>query len=146
MPLANRIMQQFDIPSEQAMLALGEQFAENLKPGLVVFLGGDLGAGKTTLVRGMLGHLGHSGAVTSPTYTLVEPYALSGQSVFHFDLYRLKVPEELEMIGIRDMLGSDSICLIEWPEKGRGILPVPDWDIVIEVKDELRKVSLEISR
>ena len=117
---------------------LGAALAPQLRAGLVLFLHGNLGAGKTTFVRGLLRGLGHHEAVKSPTYTLVEPYQLAGHRIFHFDLYRLKDPEELEFLGIRDYLEGNSICLVEWAERGAGLLPAPDLDITIERQEEGR--------
>ncbi|MFT6625691.1 MAG: tRNA threonylcarbamoyladenosine biosynthesis protein TsaE [Cycloclasticus sp.] len=134
-----------NIKDEEAMLAAGNKLAAQLKPGMVVFLVGNLGAGKTTLVRGILRGLGHSGAVKSPTYNIVEPYSINEQSVFHFDLYRLMDVEELEYMGIRDYLIDDSICFIEWPEKGDGLLPKPDIQIEIKINGSERELLVSSS-
>lgn len=117
---------------EEAMVALGQQLGAALKPPMLVFLTGDLGMGKTTLARGILRAYGHEGAVKSPTYTLVEPYELDALNLYHFDLYRLGDPEELEYMGIRDYFDAGSVSLVEWPERGAGFLPQPDLLISIE--------------
>ena len=113
------------------MQAFGVFLARNCPAGLQLHLQGDLGAGKTTLVRGFLRGMGYEGRVKSPTYTLVEPYPVDSLTVYHLDLYRLADPEELEYIGMRDMLTGESICLVEWPEKGEGWLPAPDMIVSI---------------
>ncbi len=124
-------MQALTAQSEPAMIELGQQMSRQFRLGEIVFLEGDLGAGKTTLVRGILKEMGHIGLVVSPTYTLVEPYEFSFGQVYHFDLYRLNDAAELEMIGVREMINPHSLCLFEWPERGVGILPNPHWQIKI---------------
>lgn len=120
------------LPDEPSMVAFGERLAGAVRAGGVIFLHGELGMGKTTLCRGILHGFGHQGAVKSPTYTLVEPYDTVRGRVYHFDLYRLGDPEELEYLGIRDYFDGDSLSLIEWSERGEGLLPQADLEIRIE--------------
>ena len=120
------------LENEQQTLDFGDRFGHFLFPGCVVFLEGDLGCGKTTFVRGVIQGLGYKGKVKSPTYTLVETYGLTPFEIYHFDLYRLADPEELEFLGIRDYFNSQSVVFVEWPEKGIGCLPTPD--IIITFK------------
>jgi tRNA threonylcarbamoyladenosine biosynthesis protein TsaE len=131
------------LEDEAATVAMGNQLAAVLRAGGVIYLHGDLGAGKTTLSRGIVQGLGHSGKVKSPTYTLVEPYELPEVNVYHFDLYRLGDPEELEYMGIRDYFNAQSVCIIEWPEKGQGFIPVPDLDVVMRYDGQAREISLK---
>ena len=134
---------QLALPDEGATEDLGARLALLLRDGLVIYLTGDLGAGKTTLVRGLLRQLGHDGPVKSPTYTLLEEYRLTGRSLYHFDLYRLHDPEELELIGIRDYADGRAIFLIEWPERGQGWLPQPDLVVRLEQGVQGRTASLQ---
>lgn len=130
------------ITSAEAMEAVGAALARGLRAGLIIYLRGELGAGKTTLVRGLLHALGHSGTVKSPTYTLVEPYALAGRDIYHFDLYRLTHPAELEAMGVRDYFRPDAVCLIEWPERASGLLPAADIEVVLQHAGAGRSVML----
>ncbi|WP_395946452.1 tRNA (adenosine(37)-N6)-threonylcarbamoyltransferase complex ATPase subunit type 1 TsaE [Caedibacter taeniospiralis] len=130
------------IADEHAMLKLGKKISKFLKKGDVIYLHGDLGAGKTTLTKGILQGLGFTGSVKSPTYTLVETYPINGTTLQHFDLYRLSDPEELEWIGIRDYFNADTISLIEWPQKGGGVLPHPTREIHIAYTGTGRSVTI----
>jgi tRNA threonylcarbamoyladenosine biosynthesis protein TsaE len=125
----------------KVVLAQAEQIDKS-PSALIVYLNGDLGAGKTTLTRGFVRGMGHQGNVKSPTYTLVEPYELPPWQVYHFDLYRLGDAEELEYMGIRDYFAENCCCFIEWPEKGAGILPKADIVIELAYQDEQRTVEL----
>jgi tRNA threonylcarbamoyladenosine biosynthesis protein TsaE len=127
---------------EAAQHAFGRRIAGVLEAPCVIYLRGDLGAGKTALARGILRGLGHGGAVRSPTYTLLEPYELAGIRIYHLDLYRLGDPEELEYLGLRDLLDGESVLLVEWPERGAGCLPPEDLEIRIDHAGEGRDLRL----
>lgn len=130
------------LTDESSSQRLAAQLARYCRQG-VVHLVGDLGAGKTTLTRYWLQALGHLGNVKSPTYTLIEPYEIAGQPIYHFDLYRLNDPYELELMGIRDYLEQpNALLLIEWPSKGEPIVPAADIQIQLQVQGEQRQASL----
>ena len=122
----------FKINSGPEMVKFGVKCAQFIEPGQVIYLDGDLGVGKTTLAGGLLAGWGYSGRVTSPTFTLLESYDVANMSVHHFDLYRMNSASELEMIGARELFNPYSVCLIEWPERAEGFLPVPDVQFTIE--------------
>jgi tRNA threonylcarbamoyladenosine biosynthesis protein TsaE len=138
-----------DVPDEAAQLRWGATLGRVLcdegglarTRGGLVFLEGELGAGKTTLVRGLLRGLGHQGPVRSPTYTLVETYERPEMRIHHLDLYRLADPEELEYLGIRDLLDGGSLVLVEWPERGAGVLPIPDLVLRITCEGTGRRIA-----
>ena len=129
---------------EAQQQAIGAALARSCPQQLVLYLGGELGAGKTTLVRGLMRGLGFQGAVKSPTYTLLESYEVAGRGVSHFDLYRLGDPEELEFIGLRDLLEEARLLLFEWPERGRGMLPPADLEIAIRYAEHAGAAARQI--
>lgn len=119
------------MPDEAATARLGERLAECLAPGMRIYLRGELGSGKTSLVRGMLRALGHPGRVRSPTYTLVELYSVSRLNLYHFDFYRFRDPKEWGDAGLDEYFDSDGVCVVEWPEKAGDALPPPDLEVVL---------------
>jgi tRNA threonylcarbamoyladenosine biosynthesis protein TsaE len=131
------------LASEDDTLAFGGELAAACGDTAVIFLRGNLGAGKTTLTRGFLRKLGYAGKVKSPTYTLVEPYEVNTQKIYHFDLYRLHDPGELEYIGLPDYFIPQTICLVEWPQNGGELLPTEDLSCYIEMHSNGRQIRLE---
>jgi tRNA threonylcarbamoyladenosine biosynthesis protein TsaE len=130
------------LPDEAATLALGAKLAPILAGGMTIWLQGDLGAGKTTLVRGLLRGMGYQGKVKSPTYTLVESYVISGLYLYHFDLYRFADPEEWDAAGFRDYFNPQSVCLVEWPDNAGTLLPPPDIEINLAPSEAGRRAAL----
>lgn len=141
-----------DLADEAATLDFGRQLAHALVPNLTIFMQGNLGAGKTTMTRGLLRGLGFEGKVKSPTYTLLETYEISLNktlqnslelSLNHFDLYRFNDDEEWEMAGFRDAFNAQSVCIIEWPEKAINCLPTPDIEVILAMQGDGRQVTLQ---
>lgn len=135
------MQQEYFAKDEAAMERFGAALLTAMQHQGVVYLVGDLGMGKTTLSRGVIRAAGHQGTVKSPTYTLVEPYERDDGIIYHFDLYRLIDPEELEYMGIRDYFTDTSLCLVEWPDKGKGLLPEADVQVCLEMSGEGRLIS-----
>lgn len=130
------------LPDENATAVFGARLAAALRPGMVIYLEGDLGAGKTTLVRAALRALGHAGPVKSPTYSLVEVYVISSLYFYHFDFYRFNYPEEFVDAGLGEYFRSDSVCLVEWPDKAAGFVPPPDLVVALRFEAAGRRVDL----
>ena len=130
------------LAAEADTLALGAALAPGLRPGMVIYLCGDLGAGKTTLARGILRALGVTESIKSPTFTLVEPYTISSLYLYHFDFYRFTRSDEWVDAGLREYFNRESVCLIEWPEKAGGELPAPDLRIEIDIDGSGRSVTI----
>ncbi|MCP4272488.1 MAG: tRNA (adenosine(37)-N6)-threonylcarbamoyltransferase complex ATPase subunit type 1 TsaE [Gammaproteobacteria bacterium] len=136
------IVLDLSLETEEETHQFGALLAKHLSAPLVCYLKGDLGVGKTRLVRAMIQSLGYNGNVKSPTYTLVEPYQLQGINIYHFDLYRISDPEELDFFGIRDYFDHQSVSFIEWPDKGKGWLNAADLTILLEFNGDGRKLQL----
>ena len=136
----------FFLADETATLNFGRQLTAHLTPGLVIFLHGDLGAGKTTLVRGVLRGLHYDGRVKSPTYTLVESYQAASLYLYHFDLYRFNDEREWLDAGFNELFNADNVCLVEWPERAEKLLPPADVDIYLAEQGEGRSVTMTATK
>lgn len=136
-------MLEFKLPAPADTARLGEALAAGTAPGRVLFISGDLGAGKTTLVRGLLRGLGYAGRAKSPTYALVEPYGFSSLDLYHFDFYRFKDRSEWLNSGFREHFNPGSVCVVEWPEKAGDLLSPPDLHIWLDFDGEARRARLE---
>ena len=132
------------VRDEEAVAVLAEKFAVSVETPLVLYLRGDLGAGKTTFARAYVHSLGFSGYVKSPSYGLLETYEAGGQKILHLDLYRIEDPEELEYLALRDLFDDDSVLLVEWPDRGKHHLPEPDLVLEFGEKSETRFVSCQV--
>ncbi len=135
-------MLKMHLPGEAATRALGARLAGVIEPGLLIYLHGDLGSGKTTLARGLLRGLGYEGRVKSPTYTLVELYTVSRLNLYHFDFYRFRDPKEWRDAGFSEYFSGAPVCLVEWPEKAAGLLPVADLAIAFEFAGDGRDLEI----
>jgi tRNA threonylcarbamoyladenosine biosynthesis protein TsaE len=137
------LIRAFKLADADATRRLGEALAAGARPGRVLFISGDLGAGKTTLVRGLLRGLGHTGRAKSPTYAWVEPYSFSSLDLYHFDLYRFKDRSEWLSSGFREYFNARSLCVVEWPEKAGDLLAPPDLHIRLDFDGDARSARIE---
>ena len=141
------------LKDESETLALAAKLAQQVlkifstggQSNFIIYLQGELGAGKTCFARGFLRGLGYKDKVKSPTYTVIEPYPLNDLTVYHMDLYRLADPEELEYLGVRDMTGNNTILLIEWPERGQGVLPTADLSVHLQHSEQSQETGRQIN-
>lgn len=136
-----RVAWEIEVPGEQASAKLAAKFAAAMRPPCVVYLRGDLGAGKTLFTRAYVHALGFVGYVKSPSYGLLETYRAGGQTILHLDLYRIEDPEELEYLAIRDLYGADCVLMVEWPDRGGSFLPSADLVLDFSEKDETRFIK-----
>jgi len=142
MPDHNDSALEMHLPDEAATSGLGARLARVIVPGLSLHLHGELGSGKTTLVRGLLRGLGYQGRVKSTTYALVELYTVSRLNLYHFDFYRFQDPKEWRDAGFKEYFNEASVCLVEWPEKAAGLLPAADLEIALEFAGSGRDLSI----
>jgi len=133
-----------DVEDEEAVAVLATKFAHSVEMPVVIYLRGDLGAGKTTFARAYVHSLGFSGYVKSPSYGLLETYQAGGQKILHLDLYRIEDPEELEYLALRDLFDDQSVLLVEWPDRGKHHLPAPDLVLEFGENDEVRFVACHV--
>ena len=129
------------VPDEAAVIRLAALFAQQVEAPLVIFLQGDLGAGKTTFARAFVHQLGYVGYVKSPSYGLLESYQVESMNILHLDLYRIEDPEELDFLAIRDLFDEKTVLLVEWPDKGRFHLPEADMRLIFDENREIRTIS-----
>jgi tRNA threonylcarbamoyladenosine biosynthesis protein TsaE len=135
---------EFDLADEAATIALAQRLAPALSEGGVLYLRGELGAGKTTFARALLQALGAGERIKSPTYSLLERYRAGGHDAFHLDLYRIAAADELEYLGLDELRDPSAIVLVEWPERGTGALPAADLDLVLVHAGNGRRARLEV--
>lgn len=130
------------VADADSMMKFGAECARLTPPGSLVLLNGELGTGKTTFARGFIRHLGWQQRIKSPSFSLLESYALEQFSLYHLDLYRIQGPEELEYLGLREYINTRDILLVEWPEKAQGFFHPAQWTVSLQYEQQQRRVSL----